>query len=556
MKNKTKSKSLNYYLFSLVYLLFIVLIFAWLFLDQGLPHWDMGRHLYNVLQYRDAWKELATGQRNIFGVAGLYLYYPPLIYQFALAFFKIFGVSAKAAVAANIVWIFILFFSVYQIAWRIYKNQLIAIAAVIFLGAAPLLIGQAREFQVDLPLTAMVALSIWLILRTDQFSKLLPSLLFGLAVGIGMLTKWTYVFYVLPLIAIYFAYSIISAKKKIPVLLNLIYAALVAIVISGYWYFTNKGSLLTDFNQNGIEVAKQEGDPTGFSVAAMSWYFKRILDNYLFLPLFIIYLAGLVWALIKKEWRQKLLLILILTPIYYLIFSILPNKDTRYLMPLIPLLAIIGVCAFTLSLRDRSSGRGNLSIKIAEPVPSKRGISPRNDKRITKDSFHRKRFERYRMIYQIALLGILIAIFFVNNLNIPFSNNLKWQNNNIYLFHNQYLPLISNNGYTTNSPRAENCPIDEVMASVPEGKTLRLFGPNLIDYNNWMVAFNAGKTQKVWAGESENYLASQYLIYRNQNIIEPNITAELKSSGKIKLINTYDCADGGRVELYKTIPNF
>lgn len=508
----SNKKNIGLISFILIYVIFIVLIFLWLFLDHGLPHWDMGRHLFNVLQYRDAWKEFTNGQRNIFGVAVLYLYYPPLIYQIGLAFFVIFGASAKAAIATNIVWILILFFSVYQISWRIYKNQLIALTAVIFLGASPILIGQVREFQVDLPLTAMIALSLWLILRTEQFSKLVPSILFGAIAGLSMLTKWTYAFYLLPLIIIYFGYSIIMAKKKIPVLINLIYAALVSILIAGYWYFTNRASLRADFSQNGVAVAKLEGDPTGINLTSLTWYLKRILDNYLFLPLFIIYLAGLLWALIKKEWRKKLALILILTPIYYLIFSILPNKDTRYLMPLIPLLAITGVCAFNIS----------------------------------KNKY-----------YQIGLVVLLVAIFFINNLNIAFSKNLNWQSNNIYLFGNQYLPVYSNNGYTTNSPRTENCPIDKVMESIPEGSSVRLIGPNLIDYNNWMVAFYAGKTQKIWAGEQEYFMNSNYLIFRNQDVDQENMTTELKNSAKIKLINTYNCANGGRVELYKntTIPN-
>lgn len=494
----------------LIYLVFIVPIFIWLFLDKGLPHWDMGRHLSTILQYRDLWKQLLLGQRNIFGLLGFYTYYPPLIYQLALVFFKVFGVYAKVAVLTNLVWIFILFWSVYQLSLRIYKNQLIALSSVIFLGAAPLLIGQAREFQVDLPLTAMVALSLWIIFKTEMFSNVKHSFIFGAVVGLSMLTKWTYAFYFIPMILIYLTYSMTVSKNRALVIINTFSAAAMATIICGYWYFTNKGSLLTDFGQNGVAVAKLEGDPTGLSVAALSWYFKRIIDNYLFLPLFIVYFASLVWALIKKEWRHKLALILILTPIYYLIFSILPNKDTRYLMPIIPLLAITGVCAFNISKN---------------------------------------------IYYRIALLVLLIVIFFTNNLNIAFSKNLNWQNNNIYLFQHQNLPLISNNGYTSNSPRVENCPIEPVMQSIPENSTVRLIGPNLIDYNNWMIAFYAGKNQKVWAGEQENFLVSEYLIFRNQDTNQKNLTAELKDSGKIKLINTYNCADGGRIELYKTISN-
>ena len=100
--------------FLIIYFAIISSIVVWLKLDTNLPHWDMSRHLYNTIFYKNLWLHLSF--HNFAKIIAAYQYYPPLVYNVTLIFYAIFGVSQDAAVLSNIIWIFILLGSTYQIA--------------------------------------------------------------------------------------------------------------------------------------------------------------------------------------------------------------------------------------------------------------------------------------------------------------------------------------------------------------------------------------------------------------------------------------------------------
>jgi hypothetical protein len=74
--------------------------------------------------------------------------------------------------------------------------------AVVFALGSPLLIAQFHVFMVDAPETAMVAVSVWLIIATEGFARLGTSALAGLAVGLGMLTKEPLAIFVLGIVLV------------------------------------------------------------------------------------------------------------------------------------------------------------------------------------------------------------------------------------------------------------------------------------------------------------------------------------------------------------------
>jgi len=98
------------------FIVFIPLV-IWLRLDNQVPHWDMGRHLYNSVEYGQLWFDLFRGQVTFLELITKYFYYPPFLYQIAIIFYLFLNsVTADAAVISNLFWIFILSFSVYNIA--------------------------------------------------------------------------------------------------------------------------------------------------------------------------------------------------------------------------------------------------------------------------------------------------------------------------------------------------------------------------------------------------------------------------------------------------------
>jgi len=61
----------------------------------------------------------------------------------------------------------------------------------------------------------MVALSVYLLIRTDYFGNKKYSALFGLSVGLGMLTKWTYFIFLGGLFLFYFLNSFGNLMREI-----------------------------------------------------------------------------------------------------------------------------------------------------------------------------------------------------------------------------------------------------------------------------------------------------------------------------------------------------
>lgn len=501
MQNKsTKISALDLCLITTFIVLEIISVTVWSHLNQNLPHWDMARHLFSVIEYKNLWLAFFKGERSIFGVIGFYNYYPPLVHNLALPFYFVFGKTKDAILYSNFVWILIFIFSIYFLSLQLFGRKS-AVISVLFLLASPMLIGQMREFQLDMPLLAIFALSLYLLFKTDFFRQRLYSILFGLSLGAGMLTKWTFFFYVAPAVVIYLAYALSKNKKDLwQIIGNFFLALFVSVIVAGYWYLRNVTSIRTDFTANGVAVAKLEGDPVGFNLPAFTWYWKVLMSNFLLLPLSLIAVFGLLTGIIQKGTRKKTWFLFSLFVIYYLIFSILPNKDTRYILPALAVLAPI-------------AGIGAIALKN----------------------------------FWTALLALLIIIFLINNLAVSFGRYFKMLKV-VSIFS---LPVISENGYTSSSPGVETCDINTIVESVPPNKSARLIGKDTIDFSNWDSAFYLANSGRIWAGEGADYLSADYLIARTDSNISSFIE-EKQLQGFPILDKNFSCLDGSRVYIFRS----
>src|SRR5262245_23278336 len=161
----------------------------WLSREHRPPHWDKARHLFTSLQTKDA-----------FGSGFHWLTdfhtYPPLVYWVADLFYGVLGTEAiRAAVLSQTVFLAILTFSTYGIGRRLWGRR-VGLLSAVYVVMSPMLISQFKDFMLDAPLTAMSALTLYLLIRCDYFALQRPSLLLGVAFGFGLLTKWNFVLYV------------------------------------------------------------------------------------------------------------------------------------------------------------------------------------------------------------------------------------------------------------------------------------------------------------------------------------------------------------------------
>ena len=149
--------------------------------------WDRPAHLVRTLIYNDILQELSP--RSLFEAMTWSWNRPPLRHLTAVPFYRLFGVSTDVALMSNAVYVAILLFSVYGIGKRMYGRST-GLFAAFLVSTYPVLFGISRLSYVDYALTAMVALTFYFLVRTERFEHRRPSILLGLTLGLGALTKW------------------------------------------------------------------------------------------------------------------------------------------------------------------------------------------------------------------------------------------------------------------------------------------------------------------------------------------------------------------------------
>ncbi len=308
----------------------------WVNVETRPPHWDMGRHLFNGVVYFAQFKNHSWFPL----LGGYYGYYPPFLYYTAIPFLLIFHPSVTSAVSTNIVFVAILVFSIYGIGARLWSRRVGLLASILVL-ATPMLAMQFKEFQIDAPLTAWVALTIYVLLRTQAFRSRRWSIVLGIVLGLGMLLKWTFIFIVgLPL-----AYAAIQAgiyafkHKDWQVLTNLVLASLLGYLIMSPWYWLNLKNIYHDVVFNATTAGLD--DPPVGSLASNIWYINVLVNVQLYLVPTILFVVGSVVMVLKRAAiRQNLYPILLVVGCFGF-FVLTRNKDARYTLPLLTGVGII-----------------------------------------------------------------------------------------------------------------------------------------------------------------------------------------------------------------------
>ncbi len=313
---------------SLVYL--CVSNIVWIARDTRPPFWDMAYHQTAALRVYEAICQ--NGLSAVGDIPQLTGFYPPFYHSVIALFYGLFGKSSSSAQLANLPAIALLLFSTFAIGRRLLPPTAAA-ASAILVCFYPILIWLSRETIIDYWLASMVTLAMLFLLRTDSFSKRSESILFAVVCGLGMLVKWTFAFFlILP--------SLWAARKNWK---NAALAVLIIVSISSYWYLPRWQSLVRFYSEN-TAGGVVEGDPSRLSWQAVVFYVRAMESYQLFLPLFVLFVAGVMYLArhYVKDWTPVLLWIIG----SWCCFLLFQNKDPRYTVPLLPAVALISAAIF------------------------------------------------------------------------------------------------------------------------------------------------------------------------------------------------------------------
>jgi 4-amino-4-deoxy-L-arabinose transferase-like glycosyltransferase len=239
----------------------VVVNWAWLRTNVVILGWDRPRHLIESLVYNDLLQQVTL--RSTFEAWTHSGYYPPLFHWAMVGFYKLFGVSMDVAAAVNTVFLVVLLVAAYGIGRRI-GGRGVGLLSAFLTSTLPMIFAMSRYTYIEFSLTAMVAVSFWLLLLCRGFSHRTYSLLFGLSAGLGLLTKWTYVLFVFPaLVVVFLRAGFLSDLRRGLRSLRLDarwmgIAAALAAVLTLIWYVPN--------------LDRVASLPLGYALLPLSWF--------------------------------------------------------------------------------------------------------------------------------------------------------------------------------------------------------------------------------------------------------------------------------------------
>ena len=173
-----------------IILFHIILNLIYLKVEKCPPMWDQAWNALHSLKLYNHLKQFDIG-----GFFNSLLHIrrerAPLIFIAATPFYGLFGFSADSATISNFVYLIIFVLAVYGIGGKLYGNGVGLLSAFVA-STIPIIAGLSREFLTDYGLSAFVALSIYVLLKTEYFSKRAFSAGLGLSFGLGMLAKITF----------------------------------------------------------------------------------------------------------------------------------------------------------------------------------------------------------------------------------------------------------------------------------------------------------------------------------------------------------------------------
>ncbi len=315
------------------YILILLLLFLlsnniiWYQLGGRPLHWDSSVHLTESLNANHVGEN--SNQSLFKEYLNVSWYYPPFVSYVSVPFYKIFGESKGTAFFVMDFFLLIFITSVYAIALRLFNKKTANLSALL-ISMCPIVIHFSRDFMLDLPLAAIVSLSIYLLFTSYEFRSSRNSILLGISFGIGILTRWTFIFFLI----VPFVYSFIKAIKKSSTrrkqIINVFLSILVGIILSGPWYMFHLVqfvSRLGEFKRGSRNLFENAFYYIGIIPSQVSWLITIIL------------LIGLIWYVKNKFTTNGLLNAWFIGS--YIIISLISFKEPRFSISLLPPLIII-----------------------------------------------------------------------------------------------------------------------------------------------------------------------------------------------------------------------
>jgi len=316
-----------------LWLIVVALASTWVLIDRRPPEWDHANHLERAVDCHRSLRIVAdSGPREILEASS---FYPPVATCAAGLLYLVLPIAPLTAQAVMMAFLALAMAALYGLGRRLADAETGVWAAFLF-ATAPFVVFSLTNFQLDLPLAAMVAFAVYALVRSESFGNARWSLALGAVFGFGMLTKPPFAIYAAPpvLWGLWCALRSPDRRRR----LGWAAAALaIGALLALPWYGPRLFGLPMQILNRSFKQAAEQQNPEPLTSAALSYY-PRTLPTQLGLLGGALLLWGL-WALRKHRAARSLLWLATLAP--FVLFSLIQNKNLRYTLPILPAAALV-----------------------------------------------------------------------------------------------------------------------------------------------------------------------------------------------------------------------
>lgn len=335
----------------LLLLVFTVVYAAFLLFNVGYMsfQWDEMPHMNGALL-------LTRGQTGEY--LAIYGYYPPFYDIVTTGCYQLFGVSAAAGRLASVAFALFSIWIVFEFANRTYEPRT-ALLSSVMLGTMPGFFWLSRVAMLETMLIFFFSLILFFFFTWLNNEKDRTLILSGLAMGVGFLAKYQ----VLVAGIVMIAGILLMGRKKmkwrfakfllIPLIAGLVVVPWFAVLFQagGLNNFENLLYVISEGHEERLQYGARFPLPV-FYLIEMTWPFSDIPVHPVSLPIYVLGLLGLsLWA-----WRRKPedKFFLAWFAVVYVFFTLIPNKQWRYITPIFPTLAI-SAASFVMFVYDKAA---------------------------------------------------------------------------------------------------------------------------------------------------------------------------------------------------------
>ena len=338
LKAKLTKWRVAFAVLALIYLVVLVLN-----LTNQPFNWDEVTHLTGAL-------ELQNGLYSNFVRDS---FYPPLYSFFTMISFDLFGASLFAARLVSAVFSILSLWVVFELAYRMYGGKAALLSAVL-LAVMPGYFWLSRLALLEVMLVFFFTLSLFFFYRWLNSHKNWMLVASGLALGFGFLTKYQVIAAVVVMAASMLVLGWGQLKRLFSRFTLLIAAALAVIVP---WLVISY-HVLSSYVFSQWMYALQMGNPGRslysvrfpipiFYFIEMTWPYPNV--HPISILLYITGLTGLGLLVWRRKREDKFVFIWFIS--VFVFFTLISNREWRYVLTLFPALAIFSFCTFPLCIR-------------------------------------------------------------------------------------------------------------------------------------------------------------------------------------------------------------